>query len=333
MAVTTMRTSVAAPRDNQAQAAQGNRIERRARLSAVEAPTPTGEITIVVPAFNEEQGISAQIQRIRDVMDESAWRYEVIVVDDGSTDGTGVAATKHPVRLIRVPENRGYGAAIKRGVREARTELILIIDADGTYPTEAIPELLRHAHDFDMVVGARVGETVHIPWTRRPAKACLRLLASYLVDRKILDINSGLRIIRKSVVGRFENILSSRFSFTSTLTLSMASNGSSIHYVPINYYKRIGKSKIRPVDALVFLCQTIRTIVLFNPLRIFLPLGLMALALGSGKLLYDVAQTEFSDSAVVGLLAALIIWSLGFVADMIVRIAQGVGPDEREPTS
>src|SRR5918996_4546683 len=206
-------------------------------------------------------------------------------LDSGEQVTTAVA--KQPVRLIRLPENKGYGAAIKRGVREARTELILIIDADGTYPTEAIPELLRCAQDFDMVVGARVGRTVHIPWMRRPAKACLRLLASYLVESKILDINSGLRIIRKSMVGRFENILSSRFSFTSTLTLSMAANGFSIHYVPINYYKRVGTSKIRPVDALVFLCQTIRTIVLFNPLRIFLPLGLLALALGSGKLLYD----------------------------------------------
>jgi glycosyltransferase involved in cell wall biosynthesis len=331
MAVT-MRTSVAAPPVTTARAPRGDLITRLDRLSAVEVSAPTDEITIVVPAFNEEQGISAQIQRIHEIMGQTHWRYEVVVVDDGSTDGTGPAAANHRVRLIRVPENRGYGAAIKRGVREARTELILIIDADGTYPTEAIPELLRHAHDFDMVVGARVGETVHIPWTRRPAKACLRLLASYLVESNILDINSGLRIIRKSIVGRFENILSTRFSFTSTLTLSMAANGFSIHYVPINYYKRVGTSKIRSVDALVFLCQTIRTIVLFNPLRIFLPLGLIALALGSGKLLYDFVQTEFSDSAVIGILAALIIWSLGFVADMITRIARGVGPDEREPT-
>jgi len=323
MAVTTMRASVVAPRGIKARAA--DRMEPRARPSAAEPLTPIGEITVVVPAFNEEQAISAQIRRIRDVMDETGWRYEVIVVDDASTDGTATAVAKQPVRLIRLPENKGYGAAIKRGVREARTELILIIDADGTYPTEAIPELLRCAQDFDMVVGARVGETVHIPWVRRLAKACLRSLASCLVNSKIPDINSGLRIIRKSVVGRFENILSSRFSFTSTLTLSMVSSGFSIHYISINYYKRIGKSKIRPVDALIFLCQTIRTVVLFNPLRVFLPLGLISFVLGSGKLLYDFGQTEFSDGALMGILAALIIWSLGFVADMIVRTVQGVG--------
>ncbi len=279
------------------------------------------EVTVVIPAYNEESSISAQIEGVRAVMERTHWKYDLIVVDDGSTDRTAEQAGRHKVRLIQLPENRGYGAALKAGISAACSEYVVIIDADGTYPCDAIPALLARAGQYDMVVGARTGPNVEIPLLRRPAKWLLSKLASYLAERPIPDLNSGLRVLRKSLVERFGHILPSGFSFTTTITLALLCNGYLVCYYPIEYYGRIGKSKIRPRHAYEFLLLILRTVVYFNPLRVFLPLGAMLFMAGLGKFIYDVFLWNVSESAVMGFLGAVIVWALGLLADQISRVS------------
>jgi glycosyltransferase involved in cell wall biosynthesis len=282
----------------------------------VSARTP---VSIVIPAHNEEHGIGPQIERIQAVMRAADWPYDLIVVDDGSTDGTAEAIRKHEVRMVRLPRNRGYGAALKAGMSASQNEWILIIDADGTYPAEAIPEILRLMSDNDMVVAARVGDQVQIPMVRRPAKWILGHLASYLAEQPIPDLNSGLRAFRKSLARQFEHLLPSGFSFTTTITMALLCTDRQVVYVPINYEKRVGESKIRAVHAYDFLLLILRTAVYFNPLRVFLPIGALFFLVGLAKTIYDIFLWNLSESAVMLILTAVLLWSVGLLADQNAR--------------
>ena len=278
-------------------------------------------VTIVIPAFNEGAHVAAQVEAVREVMRATAWEFEIIVVDDGSVDDTAVRAAETGVRVIRRRKNRGYGAALKLGIEAARFDWILITDADGTYPPAAIPKLLAAASGNSMVVGARTGQTVKIPLVRRPAKGFLRWLASYLAGQKIPDLNSGLRLMRKDLVERYVHLLPSGFSFTTTITLASACNDHAVEYIPIDYLARLGESKIRPRHAYDFTLLIVRTIVFFNPLKVFLPFGLFLALAGLAKFAYDVTRDNLSESAVLGLLGALIVWAVGLLADQNARIA------------
>ena len=278
------------------------------------------QITVVIPAFNEESAIAAEIERLHEALDAAEIRHEIIVVDDGSTDRTAEIAASLPCRLIRQGANRGYGASLKKGIAAAETSLIAITDADGTYPPDQLPPMIALAEDHDMVVGARIGENVHVPLVRRPAKWFLRRLASYLAGTNIPDLNSGLRVIKRSQVKRFAHILPQGFSFTTTISLAMLCSGQSVHYHPIDYGKRIGKSKIRPSHAWQFMMLILRVSMLFNPLKIFLPLGALAFLAGAAKFAYDVTKENLSESAVMCLLTGILLWGLGLLADQNSRL-------------
>jgi len=275
----------------------------------------TRAVSVVIPAYNEGEHVAGQVIAVREVLARSGWPFEIIVVDDGSTDRTAAEADSTGARVLRRPRNRGYGAAIKLGIRHAKHDWILITDADGTYPVEAIPSLLAAAERNEMVVGARIGKSVSIPLARRPAKWFLTRLASYLAGQRLPDINSGLRLIRKSLVERYEVLLPDGFSFTTTITLSAACNGHSVGYLPIDYHARLGESKIRARHAYDFTLLILRTIVFFNPLKIFIPLGALVALAGLAKFAYDFTVGNLSESAVLALLAALIIWAVGLLAD------------------
>ena len=279
-------------------------------------------VSVVIPAYNEATHVRGQIDAVRAVLDGTGWAYEIIVVDDGSKDGTAEAAASAPdVRVLRRRKNRGYGAALKLGIAHARHEWILITDADGTYPPAEIPRLLALAEGNDMVVGARTGQTVRIPLIRRPPKAFLRWLASYLAGQELPDINSGLRLMRADLVRRYEHLLPSGFSFTTTITLAGACNDHAVEYVPIDYHARLGESKIRARHAYDFTLLILRTIVFFNPLKVFIPLGAFLAVAGLAKLAYDILLDNLSESAVLALLGALIVWAVGLLADQNARIA------------
>ena len=277
-------------------------------------------VSVVIPAYNEGAHIAQQVRDVQGAMAATGWTYEIIVVDDGSTDTTAEEAATTGVRVVRRQQNLGYGASLKLGIRLAQYDWVLITDADGTYPVASIPDLLAQAATNSMVVGARTGNSVAVPLVRRPAKWFLNRLASYLAGQHLPDINSGLRLMRKSLVTRYEHLLPSGFSFTTTITLAAACNGHPFAYVPIDYHARLGTSKIRPRHAYDFTLLIVRTIVFFNPLKVFLPLGaLMALA-GVAKIVYDIYKDNLSESALLGILGALIVWTVGLLADQNARL-------------
>jgi len=278
------------------------------------------DIAIIIPAFNETGTVGPTVERTRIAMASTPWTNDIIVVDDGSTDRTAEEAARHGARVIRRSDNRGYGAALKTGIQASRSEYVLIVDADGTYPPEMMPTLIAAMKDVDMVVGARAHDDRSIPRRRRLAKAFLRILASYLTKRRIPDLNSGLRLMRRSALMQFFHILPSGFSFTTTITLALLCNDYPVAYVPVTCGPRAGASKLKAKEFTNFVMLVLRTVVLFNPLRVFLPAGTMICAVGLVKLVYDLVNWNLSDTTVMAFLAALIVWSVGLLADMIARV-------------
>ena len=278
--------------------------------------------SVVIPAFNEEKAIGQSLDGLKKAMNASGAKYEIIVVDDGSTDGTNAIAAAMGVKLIKNQSNLGYGASLKCGIRHSAFDRILIMDADGSYPVEGIGELLRLSGEYDMVVGARTGEKVSIPSIRKPAKWLLNKLANYLSGVKIPDLNSGLRVMDKKVTEEYIYLLPDGFSFTTTITLIFLSKNYSVKYVPINYLKRKGKSKIRPFsDTLNFTSLIVRTILYFNPLKIFLPLSLILFTLSLAVFIYSYFFTEKVLDATVMILfvGSIQVLAIGMLADLIDR--------------
>ncbi len=282
-----------------------------------------GGVTILIPAYNEEQGIGGVIERVARL--DFGAPLEILVVDDGSTDGTraalsALAARFARLRVIAQPRNMGYGASLKRGFAEARHDVVVITDADGTYPEDRIADLVACIDaGADMAVGERTGANVHIPLMRRPAKAFLRALASYLAGTPIPDLNSGMRAFRRELVLQYRPILPQGFSFTTTITLAALTNGQRVDYVSIDYAHRAGSSKIRPIrDTLGFATLIVRTVMYFNPLKVFYPVaGVLALGLVA-SLYYDVAiEGNLADKTVLLFVALVQVLSIGLLADLI----------------
>jgi glycosyltransferase involved in cell wall biosynthesis len=278
------------------------------------------DVAVVIPAYNEAGGVGAIVSRVHAALSATPFAFDVVVVDDGSVDDTAREAAQHGARVIRLPENSGYGAALKAGIGATRSDYVVITDADGTYPPEQIPLLVERMEGADMVVGSRQMSDVSIARIRRPAKMILNGLASYLSGRHIPDLNSGLRVMRRSILMKFIHLLPSGFSFTSTITLAMLCTNHRVTYVPVECSPRIGSSKIRPSDFNAFMMLVLRTVVLFNPLKVFLPLGSLLFLIGLIKLIYDIFLWNLSETAVMAFLAAVIVWAVGLLADMIARL-------------
>ncbi len=274
--------------------------------------------TVVIPCFNEAGGIARVVEEIRSALAASASLYEILIVDDGSRDGSLAAASATGARVIGHRSNRGYGAALKTGIAAAAHDTIVIVDADLTYPPRYIPLLLERLHSADMVVGARTGSNVHIPLLRRPAKWLLNRLANYLANTRIPDLNSGLRAFRRETAAQYFGILPDQFSFTTTITLAMHCDKYAVAYLPIDYLPRQGRSKIVPWDAASFLVLILRTAMLFRPLRVFLPIVLVCLLYGIVKMSIDLThQPNISASAQLAFVSALQILLIGMVGDAI----------------
>ena len=281
--------------------------------------------SVIIPAYNEERGIGLVLQELNRVLQDCTFPYEIIVVDDGSLDATATIARQHPhVKVLGHKTNRGYGSALKTGIRRAQHELICITDADGTYPNECIPALVARLTEgnYDMVVGARTGAEVSIPVVRRPAKWVIGRFANLVAGESIPDINSGLRVGKRAIMLRFFNILPEGFSFTTTITLGMMTNGYMIGYVPINYHVRVGHSKIRPLrDTLNFIQLIIRIALYFAPLKIFLPLSglLFLLALVWGLFSTLVLERLADVSTLVIAMTAVQVAVIGLLAELVDR--------------
>lgn len=278
----------------------------------------TNAVSIVIPAFNEESGIPSVIAELRRTLSEYPASVEIVVVDDGSTDQTARAAVQAGARVMRHRSNRGYGAALKTGIAAASYDVVIIIDADGTYPASVIPSLLEELERADMVVGSRVNAGVKIPLIRRPAKWVLNQLANYLTNARIPDLNSGLRAFRRDIVMQYFPLLPDQFSWTTTITLAMHCDHYAVAYMPIDYRARKGRSKIVPWDAGSFLILILRTSMLFKPLRIFLPIVIVFAAYGIIKMAIDLThQPNVSASAVLAMICALLVLLIGMLGDVI----------------
>ncbi|HET9530061.1 MAG TPA: glycosyltransferase family 2 protein [Blastocatellia bacterium] len=276
------------------------------------------EVSIIIPAYNEEPQIGPVLKELRALFEQNDINAEIIVVDDGSTDATARAAKAAGARVIRHRSNRGYGAALKTGILAASYEKVGIIDADGTYPAQYLPEMIEELEQADMVVGARTGQNVHIPLVRRPAKWVLKRLANYVSNAQIPDLNSGLRVFRRDVAMQYFPILPDQFSFTTTITLAMHSDKYAVTYIPIDYRKRRGRSKIVPWDAGSFAILILRTAMLYRPLRVFVPLALLCFAYGVIKMIIDLTHDpNISASALLAFVSTLLIVLIGMLGDAI----------------
>ena len=276
-------------------------------------------ITIIIPFYNEKDAIAKTISEISSTMEDTEWAYEIIAVDDGSTDGGGTAVTTSLAKLITHDENRGYGASIKSALAASRYDWAGIIDADGTYDPREIPRLLDRAKNCAMVVGARTMPGASIPKRRRPAKWFLTKLASVLSNIKIPDLNSGMRIFRKQLALDYMHLFPDGFSFTTTITLAFLSENHPVVYLPVAYHPRTGKSKIHPIkDTLRFFNLIIRTVALFYPLRFFIPLSLLLLLCGCGLAIFQaVAYKNITTVSALLIITALQTATMGFMCDLI----------------
>ncbi|MEM1020500.1 MAG: glycosyltransferase family 2 protein [Pseudomonadota bacterium] len=284
--------------------------------------------SIVIPCYNEENAIDQTIMQLFDQVDadegDGSPPYEIVVVDDGSEDKTSehlarLSKKYEALKVVRHSRNRGYGAALKTGITAAIHDIIVITDADGTYPNDRIPELVGLSKGLDMLVGARVGDDVNYSKIRAIPKVFLKSWVSWIAGRPVPDINSGLRVFKRSAVRPFFPILPDTFSFTTTITLCMLTNYMAVDYIPISYQQRIGSSKIKPVrDTLRFCKLILRTGMYFAPMRLLTPfivlLGLIAL--GSGGYDIFVAQ-NLSDKTTLFVLFTFNTLMFALLADMI----------------
>ena len=278
------------------------------------------QVSVVIPAFNEREAIVGVIREVRGAMERTAHPYEILVVDDGSQDGTAEKAQEEGVRVIQHPQNRGSGASRKTGIRAARGEWIVMIDADGTYPADAIPEIVNPLKEFSQVIGARTVEKGTHRLLRCLAKATIRRLASFLVGAPIPDLNSGLRAFRKSEMAPYLYLIPNGFSCVSSMTLAFLTNDLPVKFVPISYYQRIGHSKFHPVrDTYRYLLTVIRIVTYFAPLNVFMPLCLLLLGIGVLKGFLDILWTHtLQESDIILVLGGFIVGVMGILADLIV---------------
>lgn len=280
-------------------------------------------ISVVIPTYNEEEAIGEEIDRIQATLNAAGIPYELIVVNDGSTDRTReIVLSKPGVILVDHDRNRGTGAARTTGTKLAKGEIVVMTDGDLTYPSHDMPRLIAAMEGNEMVIGARVREMGTMKWLRTPAKWFIRSLASYLTGVTIPDLNSGFRAFRRDSVLKYLNILPNTHSWVSTITIAMLSDDRPVKWIPIEYYARAGRSSFHPIgDTYNYISLVVRAVMYFNPLKVFLPLSLFLFGFGGIKLVRDlyIYSLHVPTSTVLILLAAAQIGAMGLLADLIVR--------------
>lgn len=276
-------------------------------------------VSVVIPALNEERTIGSVMDVVKKSLEQTGWAYEIVVVDDGSTDKTGDVARNAQARVIRHPVPGGYGLSLRDGIVNAKYGHVAIIDGDGTYPADRLVELIRYLEEYDMVVGARTGKVFQHSFSKYLTRKIFQILCEFVAGVKIPDVNSGFRAFKKDVVLRFRDNFCLGFSFTTTITLILHLNGYFVKYFPIDYYKRTGQSHVRIVRDSLRAAQIVtQAILYYNPIKLFLLLFLM-LFLASIGLFWLFAVTGSMIVLALGqsfLIAAFIYFGMGLLADM-----------------
>jgi glycosyltransferase involved in cell wall biosynthesis len=278
-------------------------------------------VTFVIPAYNEEAAIPVVLQALQRVAKEEGLQAECIVVDDGSTDQTAAVAASHGARVISVPMNVGYGAALRRGIEAAAHSRIVTADADGSYPLEYTPELLRRLERFDLVIGRRTGTTYYRSLLTYPFRLVYLLLVWFVVGRRVPDPNSGFRAFRREAVEEFLPVMCNGFSFSTSMTTLFILASLTVDYVPIPYHRRIGKSKIRFVRDMLRTGQILCSVILlYNPIKLFVLLAGAAFLVGAGLVAASLASGGSLGLWLPGVLFILfsgVFFSFGLLADLI----------------
>jgi glycosyltransferase involved in cell wall biosynthesis len=274
---------------------------------------PSG-VSIVIPAMDEEDSIGAVVSALR----AAAGWHEVLVIDDGSGDGTALRAEQAGARVIRHPYNKGNGAAVKTGIRHATGEFVLIVDADGQHDPADARRIAGRLGEYDLVVGARSAAT-QATAARRGGNALLNGLASHLAGRPIPDLTSGFRGARRECLREFLHLLPNGFSTPTTTTLAFVKAGYNVAFEPIEARRRVGRSKLRVArDGAKFLLILLKVITLFSPLRVFVPLSLLTFALGLAYGLWNFATAgRIPNGAVLLLLFSVMVFLVGLVSEQI----------------
>ena len=263
------------------------------------------DISAVIPAYNEADAVGPTIAGLKEVLAAAGLKFEIIVVDDGSSDGSAAAAEAAGAKVIRHPVNRGYGRTLLSGIEAASHEWILIIDADGSYPPAEAGKLLKHIPAFDMVVGARQGKLFWGSYVKAFMRWTYLRLARFVAGEHIPDANSGLRIFRKSAVADMP-VMCFGYSFTTTMTLSFLSAGKFVRFEPIEFTDRVGHSKVKPVrDILRTLQIMTQVMIYYNPLKLMTVAALASLAAG------------LAVSSIAAQLSAAVFLSAGLVLEAI----------------
>ncbi len=292
-------------------------------LKSQTGPISDQGVSIIIPVYNEAVGLPGFVSDLQEFIQSCSYPLEIVFVDDGSDDGTVSLLDNESFTVIQHETNMGYGAAIKTGLEHTKHETIVILDADGTYSPSDILAVVEPMGRYDMVVGARMGNDVNIPLSRRPAKWMIRVFATWMVRRAIPDLNSGLRAFRRSTVNKIFRLLPDGFSLTTTLTVAFHTQGSQVYYTPVQYRTRSGTSKFRPIaDTWNMFLLILRTVVLIRPLNVFLPLSFFLAALAIAVLIISkFFMGKFMDATfIVLMMTSIQMFVLGLIADLIVRI-------------
>jgi len=281
------------------------------------------KLSIIIPIYNEEEALVGVLSSIINTINPLGITYEIIAVNDCSKDRSGNILKNFPsVKTISHTYNRGYGASLKTGIKTSRYDWIMIIDGDGTYPVDVLPEMIKETERYDMIIGARDKNSEGIPSERKLAKKFLNRFAGYLAGKTVPDLNSGMRLFKKEMVLNYWDIFPDRFSFTSTLTMIGMAKGYETSFVPIDYYKRQGESSLKAKHFFNFLKLVTKLSLFFKPLKVFGPLSLLmflgALTIPTAFLLG--ATDKFFDTTFVAVVAlAIQTFFFGLLAEIVIH--------------
>jgi len=280
------------------------------------------EISVLIPAYNEAEIIADVVSGVRAAMEKLNRPYEILLIDDGSTDETASRAETAGARVISHPYNIGNGAAVKTGIRQAKGDILVMMDGDGQHNPEYIAPMLEKIGQYDMVVGARTSESEsHIH--RDLANRLYNLFASYICKRKIQDLTSGFRAVKADIARQFVSMLPNSFSYPTTITMGIIHEGYSLTYVPIKTNRRVGKSKIRLIaDGSRFLLIILKIATLLSPMRVFLPVGLAIFLTGVGYGLFRffVLGSSYGQTSAMLITMSVVVFMVGLVSEQVAQL-------------